>query len=107
MAAVPSQPAAPQTRSQNICSPPPSSHLELLVLLLGILVPQLEVVLARILELDVLKLQKVLHEVLVHRVCEVDDLIVLGQQLFQEGALLQFTYCLSCRSTVQRETTLL
>lgn len=60
------------------------AYSELLVLFLGVFVPQLEVLLAGALELQVLILQQVLHDVLVHRVCEVDDFIALLQQLLSK-----------------------
>jgi len=53
----------------------------LLLLLLVILASQRQLFLHGVLELDVLEVVQVLHDVLVHRLGEVDHLQVFGQQL--------------------------
>ena len=71
-------------------------YFELLVLLFGVLVSQLQILLAGRLELVVIVLHQVLHDILIHRVGEVDDLIALLQQLLREGAVLYLLPCFTC-----------
>mmetsp|Transcript_30074 Transcript_30074/g.64217 ORF Transcript_30074/g.64217 Transcript_30074/m.64217 type:complete len:816 (-) Transcript_30074:293-2740(-) len=63
----------------------------LLALLLGlaVLVSQREVLLGRVLELEVVELHQVLHQVLVHRLREVDDLVPFGDQPLRERGRLE------------------
>ena len=63
---------------------------------LALLPAELEVILGGILELLVIVLWQVAHHVLIHSICEEDDLQVLLQQLLKEGRLCQLSLLVPC-----------
>ena len=68
----------------------------LLLLLLVVLAPQRQLLLDGVLELDVLEVVQVLHDVLVHRLGQVHHLQVFSQQLLQVRRALQLGLRVPC-----------
>mmetsp|Transcript_11361 Transcript_11361/g.13447 ORF Transcript_11361/g.13447 Transcript_11361/m.13447 type:complete len:635 (+) Transcript_11361:368-2272(+) len=90
-----------QLITTNNLLPPLGERLELLLqellllLLTSSLLPNLQVLLGSICELDVIELSQVLHDILIHSLHEVDHLEALLQQLLKEGRPLDLFHALA------------